>query len=202
MFLKATKAKASGSGYMLFARELLKHPRRVGAVCPCGHKLAQTMARKALKRADGLIVELGAGVGTITRAMHTIGVSNDRFVAVECSRIFATLLRDSFPDYTILHADAAHLETYFEPESVSVVISSLPFFSFSHSLRESIITQVENILAPDGCIIQYTYGMRSHPFIQAGFRCTGRSFVFRNIPPAMVLELSPPGAARPAAGQC
>lgn len=202
MLVKAAKVKSGKSGYMLFARELLKHPRRVGAVCPCGHKLAQTMARKALERADGLIVELGAGVGTITRAMQAIGVSNERFVAVECSRIFATLLRDSFPGYTVLHADAAHLGTYFAPESVSVVLSSLPFFSFPPSLRKSIIAQVGNILAPDGCIIQYTYGMRSHPFIQAGFRCTGRSFVFRNIPPAMVLELSPPGAARPAAGQC
>jgi phospholipid N-methyltransferase len=160
------------------------------------------MAHKALERADGLIVELGAGVGTITQAMKSFGVNSSRFVAVECSRIFATLLQDSFPDYTILHADAAHLGTYFNPGSVSVVISSLPFFSFPQLLRKSIITQVESILAPGGCIIQYTYGVRSHPFIQAGFRCTERSFVFQNIPPAMVLELSPPGAAKRVVGQC
>ena len=54
------------SGPLLnFAKEMLLHPREVGAVCPSSPRLAQVMA-DCIPDGEGLVAELGAGTGVLT----------------------------------------------------------------------------------------------------------------------------------------
>lgn len=49
-----------------FVRAWVRSPRSVGMVCPSGMPLARSMAAFAPRKGDGLVVELGAGTGTVT----------------------------------------------------------------------------------------------------------------------------------------
>ena len=53
----------------LFLREFLEAPAGVGAVWPSSEHLARGMAARIDPRGDGLVVELGAGTGVVTRAL-------------------------------------------------------------------------------------------------------------------------------------
>ena len=53
----------------LFLREFLEAPAGVGAVWPSSEQLARGMAARIDPRGDGLVVELGAGTGVVTRAL-------------------------------------------------------------------------------------------------------------------------------------
>lgn len=44
-------------------------------VCPSGMPLARSMAAFAPRKGDGLVVELGAGTGTVTRQLLDAGIA-------------------------------------------------------------------------------------------------------------------------------
>ena len=58
-------------------------------VCPSGMPLARSMAAFAPRKGDGLVVELGAGTGTVTRQLLDAGIAPRRLVVVEQSPVMA-----------------------------------------------------------------------------------------------------------------
>ena len=66
-------------------------------VCPSGMPLARSMAAFAPRKGDGLVVELGAGTGTVTRQLLDAGIAPRRLVVVEQSPVMVSLLRERFP---------------------------------------------------------------------------------------------------------
>ena len=66
-------------------------------VCPSGMPLARSMAAFAPRKGDGLVVELGAGTGTVTRQLLDAGIAPRRLVVVEQSPVMVGLLRERFP---------------------------------------------------------------------------------------------------------
>src|SRR5918912_3490011 len=67
----------------LFFLRWLKAPHRIGAVAPSSRFLARAMAREVDVRGSGLVVELGGGTGSITRALLDAGLAPDRLIVVE-----------------------------------------------------------------------------------------------------------------------
>ena len=55
---------------MPFLQALLRNPRQIGAVAPAGRALCSAMVREVLGRPPGLVIELGAGTGSITAALR------------------------------------------------------------------------------------------------------------------------------------
>ena len=176
-----------GQNVPRFAAELVRHPRTVGAICPSGVQLASCMAA-CIPDGEGLVVEIGAGTGSVTRAILASGIAPSRLLVLERSAEFCRILRGKFPGLNIVQGDAAMLSSYMPAsDQVLAVVSSLPLMNFPASLREAILAQVRSVIGSHGCVIQFTYALLGEsPYTRHGFRRDMHRFIPRNLPPAKV----------------
>ncbi len=161
-------------------------PRSVGALCPSGVHLARRMAAM-LPPGDGLVVELGAGTGAVTRALRAC-VAPERLLVLERLPAFCRVLRNRFPELTVIRGDATRLADYLPANRpVAAVVSSLPLLSLPAPVQQAIVEQMRAATARSGCIIQFTYALWGcSPLVRAGCRREKRGLVLRNLPPAKV----------------
>ena len=177
------------SGHAVFARELLANPRAVGAACPSSRWLARKMARSLPRHVEGLVLELGAGTGSITAALLRRGVSPQQLIVIERSPVLAAYLRRRFPGVRVIQGDAARLVELipFQGMRIGAVVSSLPLRSLPADTVKSILSQLESVLGPDALFIQYTYALRTAgTAFPPRFRQAASRIVWRNLPPARI----------------
>ena len=75
------KAQAAlDSPLLLFGKEIIRSPRQAGAIIPSGRRLAESMARPAVAD-NGLIVELGAGTGSVSEELIKKGLQTTSIIA-------------------------------------------------------------------------------------------------------------------------
>ena len=167
-------------------------------VCPSGMPLARSMAAFVPRKGDGLVVELGAGTGTVTRQLLDAGIAPRRLVVVGQSPVMASLLRERFPHLTVLEADARWLGGCLPRDrQVDCIVSSLPLLSLNERVRNQIIRAMFEVLHEGGLLIQYTYSWRKvNAFLKDGFRCVGSCQVWHNVPPARVFRFRREAGAR------
>jgi phosphatidylethanolamine/phosphatidyl-N-methylethanolamine N-methyltransferase len=177
----------------LFLAGWLRSPLQVGALVPSSDALARCMAAQVDPSQPGLVVELGPGTGTVTRALLARGLPPEALVIVERDANFCHLLRNRFPGVRVLHADAKSLSLILDKEGLPpprAVISSLPLLSLDFASQRKILRQSIEVLAAKGSFVQFTYGFRSpvHPVLQRRLRLQGEPVarILRNLPPAMI----------------
>ncbi len=172
-----------------FSEELLRAPHHVGAVCPSSKSLGLAMAEAINLTDDRLVIELGAGTGSITQALLQQGVPANRLIVLERSEALVRRLRQRFPTLTIIQGDAADLPTLLRDQCQDIgnVVSSLPLRSLKPVAADAIIAGILDTLADGGRLIQFTYDLR-RPSVPEHFglrRVTTRR-VWANLPPARV----------------
>lgn len=183
----------------LFLGRWLKAPHRIGALTPSSRRLSQAMARQVDLHQARLVVELGGGTGSITRALLAAGLAPERLIVVERDEHLHRLLCERFPQLRVLRGDAAELVALLRPwgiTSVSAIISSLPLLSMPKRLRHRIVDQGFTLLGARGSLVQFTYGLAS-PLPAREFAVAGEvtARVWRNFPPAFVWRFRRPSAA-------
>ena len=185
----------------LFLRRWLAHPLRIGAIAPSAPALARAMAEAArTELTDGnMVVELGPGTGSVTRALVAAGVPEERLVLVERDRHLHAWLEGRFPRAHVLLSDARQLDEILpagQAGRVSTVVSSLPLNSLPRRERDEIVRAAFRVLSDDGSLVQYTYGVPS-PLPCEALGLTGRrvKFAAANLPPATVWRFSRASAA-------
>ena len=168
----------------------------MGAIVPSAPALARAMARvaRADHESDRLVVELGPGTGSVTRALIAAGVAEESLVLVERDRHFHAWLERQFPKATVLHSDARKLDAILPRGrcgSVSTVVSSLPLNSLPKSERDEIVRAALRVLSDEGSLVQYSYGVPS-PLPCEAFGLTGERMAFTaaNLPPATVWKFT------------
>ena len=139
---------------------------------------------------DGLVVELGPGTGSVTRALLEAGVPEDRLILVERDGHFHAWLTRHFPNATVLHSDARRLEKILsrrQSRGVLTIVSSLPLNSLPRCERDEIVRAAFRVLSTEGCLVQYSYGVPS-PLPCEALGLTGKRMAFAaaNLPPATV----------------
>ncbi len=182
-FLKT--GKAACSPVVAFTQEIIRSPRQAGAICPSGTALSDAMAREAVA-GDGLVVELGAGTGAVTKALLKRGIAPENIVAVEQSAHLANFLRNRFPRVKVVQEDASRLSELFYGKAIDSVVSSLPLVSLPPDMRESIMRQIRR-LAAGKRLIQFTYFWGDSYLTESGFKLLHTKTVFKNFPPARVM---------------
>jgi len=182
------------SDFMTFARSWLQAPKNIGAAVPSGRSLAKLMASQVDPAEDGIVVELGAGTGAITRALLAQGISPDRLLVVEHDPKLAALVTRKMPQLNVICADARTLRqslaTNASNTTIAAIISSLPLLSMPRHLRWRIAVECQRTLGEHGKLIQFTYG----PFSPLpdrllhflGWRAKRVGMVWDNFPPATV----------------
>jgi len=189
----------------IFFRQWLRAPLQTGAVLPSGSALVKALAGEVDPADPGVVVELGAGTGAVTKALLDRGVAPERLYVIERNPEFVALLRRRFPEARVLHADATHLHDLLPQhgvEVVSQVVSGLPLRSLPFEVERGVLRAAFRMLAPGRRFIQFTYGFTApiHPEIKKRLGLVGHPVtrVLLNIPPAVVWSFTAAshGAAR------
>lgn len=179
------------NNFLQFWSAWLRGPHRVGAVAPSSPALARAMTAAVSPHSTGMVVELGAGTGAITRHLAE-AFGPERLLIIERDAHLAQHLRREFPKYTVLTADARHLVNALQGRPCHAVISALPLLSLPEDDRSAIIAAIADAIGEHGQFIQFTYGLGApvpaqdcHNNRLIGHR---QRFILWNLPPATVWE--------------
>jgi phosphatidylethanolamine/phosphatidyl-N-methylethanolamine N-methyltransferase len=156
---------------VLFFKKWLKHPFQMGTLAPITRQLAK-IAASCIKDPSGLIVEIGAGTGRLTRALLTQGVKPENLVLVELDSDFCSFLEDTLPGLPecrfstpkVIHGDAAKLAEIIPTSFIgktTTIVSAIPFMYISEEGREKIIKSCFDVIIPKGEVIHVTYNPKS-----------------------------------------
>ena len=173
-----------------FLRSWIEKPLHMGAVMPSSKLLARTMAQYVDRDAEGPVVELGPGTGAITNALIEHGVDQKRLVLVEYNPSFCALLRDRYPQATVVQGDAYALrDSLWEVLKVpaSAVVSGLPLVTKPMMTRLKLIREAFTALAPGAPFVQFTYAVVPPiPKSLPGVSTEASERIWMNLPPARV----------------
>jgi phosphatidylethanolamine/phosphatidyl-N-methylethanolamine N-methyltransferase len=183
-----------------FFKAWFENPAVTGAVSPSGRFLARAMAKFVDPDSHGPIVELGPGTGPVTQALLQRGVTPERLILVEYDTKFCRLLERRFPRCNVVQGDAYNLKRTLKGEldgKAAAVVSSLPLLNKPDPERLSLLREAFELMRPDGCFVQFTYGMispiprRSKHGVGLAFHAEASPPVWLNLPPARVWVYRP-----------
>lgn len=175
-------------------------PRTIGAICPSGKALSNALVNMALEKTrgkDGVIVDLGAGTGVVTRELLQRGFLPKYVLALDISRSFTPVFNRNCPSARLYVGDARNLRKIvadiYPHLPVLAIISSLPLKVMPASLVVPIMAELLRLLSEhDGVLVQYTYALwlRS-ALVKYGFTLQSRKLIASNLPPCLVERYTP-----------
>jgi len=172
-----------------FIGSWIKKPLAVGAVTPSSKPLARAMAQYVDPDATGPVIELGPGTGPITEALIEHGVEESRLVLVEFNPAFCQLLRERFPEATVVHGDAYRLSetlAQYTRHGVAAIVSGLPLMTKPLRMRMRLLREALAFLGPQAPFVQFTYAVVPPIPKLAGVKVDASERIWRNMPPARV----------------
>jgi len=173
-----------------FLRSWIEKPLHVGAVMPSGRVLARTMAQYVDVHSEGPVIELGPGTGAITNALIAHGIDQKRLVLVEYNPGFCALLRDRYPQATVVQGDAYALRDSLWDvldAPASAVVSGLPLVTRPMLTRLKLIRDAFAAMAPGSPFVQFTYSVAPPiPRSLPGVSTEASERIWMNLPPARV----------------
>lgn len=181
-----------------FLRQFVRRPASVGALSPSSRALAELLVEEAAIHNASSVIEFGPGTGAITEAISD-GLSSDaNFLAIEKNPVFCALLRERFPQWTIIEDSATNAGIHLRNaglDECDAVICGLPLASFDDQLQNEIIGEAHRVLRKGGTFVAFSY-LHSPYFPQGGkvretflkrFDTVEKSrMVWSNFPPAFV----------------
>ncbi len=183
--------KSSREENLLFLKRWLRHPLRLGAVLPSSPALTGLIARNVTLRPGGVVVELGAGTGCLTRMLLGAGISKDRLYVLELDPELCEFLHKNLPDVNVIQGDARDLPTLIPKKyvgKVSSVVSGMPMTAMPMAIQRQILKASFDVMDEDGEFLQYTYRPGFSPLKAKQFALSKQriGMAFRNLPPATV----------------
>lgn len=173
-----------------FLRSWIASPLKTGAVAPSGPHLTRAMAAAMDPAVPGPVIELGPGTGVVTKALIERGVAPSRIVSIEYNPEFARLLRERFPEVTVITGDAYAIADTVKgivTEPAAAVVSSLPLFTQPQEARIAMVSAAFELMRPGAPFVQFSYALVSPvPDCIAGMRTEISPWIWRNVPPARV----------------
>jgi len=172
-----------------FIRSWIDRPLTTGAVMPSGKVLARTMASYVDASVEGPIIELGPGTGAVTDALVEHGVDPARLVLIEFNPDFCRLLRSRYSDAIVIQGDAYALGRLVANHApAAAIVSGLPLMTKPLKLRNRLIRDAFELMAPKAPFIQFTYAMIGSPIPrrQSGIAAEFSKPIWMNLPPARV----------------
>jgi phosphatidylethanolamine/phosphatidyl-N-methylethanolamine N-methyltransferase len=172
-----------------FLRSWIEKPLRMGAVMPSSKVLARTVARYVDPHSSAPVIELGPGTGAITDALIAHGVAEKRLVLVEFDPGFCALLRERYPQATVIQGDAYNLDVTLSElkEPAAAMVSGLPLVTKPMLIRLKLMRDAFLKMEAGAPFIQFTYSVAPPiPKSLPGIHTQASDRVWMNLPPARV----------------
>ena len=151
--------------------------------------LARAVASYVDIQSDAPVIELGPGTGAITDAMIARGVAEKRLVLVEFDPGFCALMRERYPQATVIQGDAYNLDQTLAGLTApgSAMVSGLPIVTRPMPVRVKLMRDAFLKLEPGAPFIQFTYSVAPPiPKSQPGVVTKASERIWMNLPPARV----------------
>ncbi len=185
----------------LFFRRWLANPLQMGSIVPSSPSLCRLLVKHAATP-DGLVLELGAGTGVISRALLDAGLPARRLVVVEIVPDMADHLRDVLPGARVVQGDARELPALLHDLDLRIgaVICGVPLVLLPREQQVQFVCAMEAV-APGCGFLHYSYCITSPLSAgKLGLAAQRLAWTGRNFPPASVWHYRPLHAAPAAAG--
>ena len=182
-----------------FTKEALKKFKTQGSLFPSTRALGKMMIRPIEMKSGIVIVEFGAGTGSITKELVPILPEEATFLIFENNKILAKQLRNDLSAHLnnrnlkrkiiIIEDDAAKLPYHLERLSLPLadyVISGLPIGNFKRHERQKIFDAINEGMKEDGTYVQFQYLLASFLHVRRIFDAKIIGYEVRNVPPAFV----------------
>ena len=180
------KPKNKFADKLVFVKEVLKHPLKMGAALPSSPQLAKAMAAQVHANTNDAILELGPGTGIVTRALIARGFAK-QLNLVEFSENFVTYLKTNLSEIPVFHGSALELNTLLPKDKLfNTVVSSLPLRLFNQEQLAILWQQINDVMQKDGLFIQFSYLPFYQSFVIPNFSLKTVKTIWQNLPPARV----------------
>ena len=137
-----------------------------------------------------LVVELGAGIGGLTRKLLAAMPHNATLLAIEIDLDFCQLLKRIDDPRLIVFSgsalDLADALSALELGAADAVISGIPFSTMRLSEGSQLVESIAAQLALGGRFVAYQFSQRVHRLARPIFGAARVEVEFRNIPPLRV----------------
>ncbi|PPK87946.1 phospholipid N-methyltransferase [Neolewinella xylanilytica] len=174
-----------------FFREALKNFRSTGAIARASPVLIKHLIGSIPSDRPLTVVELGPGEGCVTRALLGTLHPRSTLTAFEINAAFVERLQLIADErLRVIPIGADRLTDHFSPGSVDFVVSSLPLSMIDQSVKQRIIRQSQQVLAPGGEYLQYQYALQDYGLLKDSFSHVSVRFTLANLPPAFVYSCS------------
>ena len=172
-----------------FLRSWIEKPLHVGAVMPSSKVLARAVAQYVDPHSSAPVIELVPGTWAITDALLARGVAEKRLVLVEFDPGFCALLRERYPQATVVQGDAYNLGQTLADlhEPAAAVASGLPLVTKPMMMRMKLLRDAFHKLQQGAPFIQFTYSVAPPiPKSLPGVQTEASERIWMNLPPARV----------------
>ena len=174
---------------LLFARTFFKNPVMLGSVIPSSRFLINGVLEPIDWRGAHVIVEYGPGVGTITGEILNRMRPDAKLIIIEMNRELVRFLRETFndPRLAVIDGSAANVREILKGhgyDAADYIISGIPLGSMPVAIREHIVRETKEALAPGGAFIVYQFTSRVLPELQRVFEVVKRGREWLNVLPA------------------
>lgn len=181
-----------------FFEQFVTHPKEVGAFAASSKHLASAVTDAAGVSNANVVVEFGAGTGTITQVLCGKLREGATFFALEINPDFVELCRMSLPEVEIIEGSAENTLKYLQEHGKTEcdsIVSGLPWAAFEEELQDRLLDATLGALRPGGRFATYMYltsvllpsGRRFKRKLDTRFSKVGKSRVcWKNLPPAIV----------------
>lgn len=165
-----------------FFKRYLASPIAVGAFFPTSLATGRMMAGPA--KADGTVLEMGAGTGSITQGILEHIANPSQLTSVEIDPELAAEFRKNFPQVNLIVGDAE--ETLRQGAGWDAIISGVPFTVMEPTKRERMFKLIMERLKPKGVFVAIQYSLSSKKELEQRFEDVQILFSPFNLPPAFV----------------
>jgi phospholipid N-methyltransferase len=192
----AKKSAVRTSSVALFARNFFKYPSMLGSVVPSSRFLVKDMMAKVNWERARVLVELGPGVGTITREILKRMRPDAVLVVIELNEEFVEYLGGTIrdPRVRIIHGSAAHVRAILAEQALApadYIISGLPYRNMTETQRREILDESRLALRAEGSMLLFQYTRTLLPYLESSFSSVKQNFQPLNILPALIFHCTP-----------
>ncbi|MGB3224820.1 MAG: methyltransferase type 12 [Desulforhopalus sp.] len=180
------------NGRLVFIQEFLKHPLQIGSIIPSSRFLERRIAEAAGVASAKVIIELGPGIGGITREMLREMPRHAKLLSVEINPHFNKLVSRIGDDRLITHLGSASelgkIVSDYELDPPDAIVSGIPFSTMSRNLGSKILKEISSLLPPNGRFVAYQVNSHVASLCQPYLGTAQTSKEFFNIPPMRIFQ--------------
>lgn len=175
----------------LFLKAFLKNPRQVGALNQTSTFVAKEIIDSIDFEKTRCLIELGAGMGNITRKIVKKINPDCTLLCFEIDPKLAEQLANNIRDsrVRIISDSAENIGKYLHQlkiEKADCIISTLPLTTLPYRKMKEILKLSFQYLQSGGKYIQVQYSLLGWRYLRMLFQKIEINFVFLNFPPAFI----------------